>query len=171
MSSTKELCREHQSSESKSMCIIGNVDYNTNDVSETKGGLTFGRLQHSKAEVDGITKCMKGRYKMITYEQAKATELNFHKLEADCPAILHVSSHGKYTGSGKTALNEAMDNSILALSGANKLGQPVENDGIVTANDIAKMNLRQCDMAVLSACQTGLGTIHSVGCLGIINIE
>ena len=167
LSSTKELCREHLPSESKSMCIIGNVDYNTTDVSETKGGLTFGRLQHSKAEVDGIAKCMKGRYKMIAYEQAKATELNFYKLENDCPAILHVSSHGKYTGSGKTTLDEAMDNSILALSGANRLGQAIENDGIVTANDIAQMNLRQCDMAVLSACQTGLGAEGADGIFGL----
>ena len=104
---------------------------------------------------------------MIAYEQAKATELNFYKLENDCPAILHVSSHGKYTGSSKTALDEAMDNSILALSGANRLGQAIENDGIVTANDIAQMNLRQCDMAVLSACQTGLGAEGADGIFGL----
>ena len=60
-----------------------------------------------------------------------------------------------------------MDNSILALSGANRLGQAIENDGIVTANDIAQMNLRQCDMAVLSACQTGLGAEGADGIFGL----
>lgn len=166
LSSTKELCKTYSPSESKQMCIIGNLDYNTAEVSETKGG-GFGRLLYSKEEVDGIVACMKKIYEIKPYEKAEATEAAFRKLEDNCPAILHISSHGKYTGNGRTKLEDAMNSSLLALSGANKFGQAPDNDGIVTANDIAKMNLRQCDMAVLSACQTGLGAEGADGIFGL----
>ena len=55
-----------------------------------------------------------------------------------------------------------MDNCLLAFAGAN-----IDDNGIVTAADIASMNLRQCDLAVLSACETGLGKLGSDGVYGL----
>ena len=36
-------------------------------------------------------------------------------------------------------------------------------DGIMTADDIARLNLKGADLVVLSACDTGLGSINPEG--------
>jgi CHAT domain-containing protein len=51
----------------------------------------------------------------------------------------------------------------LALAGANQraAARPDEDDGILTAEEVASLNLSGVEWAVLSACDTGLGTITS----------
>ena len=61
-----------------------------------------------------------------------------------------------------------MNNSFLAFSGINSiLSDDIQNDGKITAYDIAQMNLRQCNLAVLSACNTGLGGKGVDGIFGL----
>lgn len=167
LSSTKELCREREKSANKNIALFGNIDYDTEVISEKKDAISFGKLAYSKAELDGISASVKGKYKVQKYEDKKATEDDFMKLSDKCPLILHVSSHGAYRGDSKTSADEAMDKSLLALSGANVPGQASDNDGLVRASDVAKMNLRECDLTVLSACQTGLGGLADDGVFGL----
>jgi CHAT domain-containing protein len=49
----------------------------------------------------------------------------------------------------------------LAMAGANRHGAsgPAEDDGILTAEEVAALNLDGVEWAVLSACDTGLGTV------------
>jgi CHAT domain-containing protein len=68
------------------------------------------------------------------------------------------------------------DNSLcyagLLLAGANnairgrKMSSGVEN-GVLTAREIAKLDFRGLDLAVLSACQTGLGELKEDGVFGL----
>jgi CHAT domain-containing protein len=58
----------------------------------------------------------------------------------------------------------------LALAGANRRAQTQsgEEDGILTAEEIASLDLRGVEWAVLSACDTGLGEIAAgEGVLGL----
>lgn len=55
-----------------------------------------------------------------------------------------------------------MNNSILAFAGAN-----TEEDSEVSASEIAQMNLRTCDLVVLSACESGLGKLGQDGVYGL----
>lgn len=55
-----------------------------------------------------------------------------------------------------------MANSQLAFAGAN-----LSNAGMVTAAEVATMNLRKCDLVVLSACETGLGKLGGDGVFGL----
>ena len=49
----------------------------------------------------------------------------------------------------------------LAMAGANRhaASRPAEEDGILTAEEVAALNLDGVEWAVLSACDTGLGTV------------
>lgn len=168
LSSTKELCRSYQKTASKkSLCIFGDVDYETELKSMQKGGLAFGQLAHGKEEVSEIEKSMKKAFDVKVYDGKKATERQFRMLSDNNPLILHISSHGEYNGNAKTTEDEAMDYSILALSGANKGSSDIEDDGIITATDVSQMNLRNCELAVLSACKTALGGQGADGIFGL----
>jgi CHAT domain-containing protein len=94
--------------------------------------------------------------------------------------VLHIATHGFFLeGSCQSAVqlrldaNKQEENSVpataenplllsgLAFAGANRRGsaKPDENDGILTAEEIAGINLEGVDWAVLSACDTGVGEI------------
>jgi CHAT domain-containing protein len=58
----------------------------------------------------------------------------------------------------------------LALAGANqrRAAGPEEDDGILTAEEIATLDLSSVEWAVLSACDTGLGAVQAgEGVLGL----
>lgn len=118
-----------------------------------------------------------------------ATEEAFKALGADTvksPDILHVATHGFFfPDPEKSRAGDSQDEhafkwnenpllrSGLALTGANAAwnGQSAPGnieDGIATAYEISHLNLSNTKLAVLSACQTGLGDIKgSEGVFGL----
>lgn len=94
--------------------------------------------------------------------------------------IVHLSTHGFFSAAGipqgtdlKPCLtDESLSQSSLALSGANKslwnLSFDTSNqDGILSAAELATLDLSKVDLAVISACQTALGRITADGVYGI----
>jgi CHAT domain-containing protein len=73
-------------------------------------------------------------------------------------ATLTLSPSSRYVGS-------PLRLSGLALAGANRRGQvgPETEDGILTAEEIAALDLGGVEWAVLSACDTGMGEVVSGG--------
>ena len=68
--------------------------------------------------------------------------------------------------------DKALTRSCLMLAGATIAlnGQHLPDgvdDGILTAKEISKMDLRGADLVVLSACQTGIGEIKGDGVFGL----
>jgi CHAT domain-containing protein len=121
---------------------------------------------------------------------AAATERAF-KIQARGSRVLHVATHGFFLGSdcagrsgtravgGITRPGSNLDatfsenpllQSGLAFAAANHHteARADEEDGILTAEEVAALDLGGTEWAVLSACDTGLGEVHSgEGVLGL----
>jgi CHAT domain-containing protein/Tfp pilus assembly protein PilF len=97
--------------------------------------------------------------------QGKATETRLKALRG--PRILHIATHGFFLADEalsavtKSAGENPLLRSGLALAGANlrRLGE--NDDGILTAAEVAQMDLRGTQLVVLSACETGLGDLQN----------
>jgi tetratricopeptide (TPR) repeat protein len=90
--------------------------------------------------------------------------------------ILHIATHGFFledacaAASTTAAPTDPMLLSGLAFAGANQRrdGTPVVDDGLLTAEEIASLDLSRVGWAVLSACDTGLGEVRGgEGVLGL----
>ena len=96
----------------------------------------------------------------IIYNLNDANRNNF--LKTKNPRIFHVSTHGDYLDN---EYMDPMERGILYLSGCNI---EKNNFGYVSAKEIQYMDLKGTELAVLSACNTGLGvSIRGEGIYGI----
>jgi len=89
-------------------------------------------------------------------------------------AIVHIATHGYFATDEcreamPTVLNP-MARSGLVLAGANNPADPAAaSDGILTAEEVAALDLSGTNLVVLSACETGLG--HIVAGEGVMGLR
>jgi len=124
-----------------------------------------------------------------TFIHDKATETAFKLMSQQSVNIIHIATHGFYwteqdaaNKKSKNALlpiitspglgDVSLSRSGLILAGANKIIRDRirfegQEDGILTAREIAYLDFRNIDLVVLSACQTGLGEISGDGVFGL----
>ena len=148
--------------------------------------LSFVSLPYSQAEVGLLNQLFKKKYQPTTFIGASAKESTLRELK--CPRILHLATHGffvdnpeKISGhSGQSRFfgikkdenyipNNPMRRAGLALTGAQstfdawaKNQQTVsENDGILTAEEAALLDLQGTWLTTLSACETGNGNTQA----------
>ena len=131
------------------------------------------------------------------YAGDEGTEESFKALSGKRTRIIHLATHGCYitpdeadrqrksdmqqrlaifrVGNDKglsTEEDEALTRSYLAMSGgkmcwtSDTIPEGLD-DGLLTAQEISRLDLRGCDLVVLSACETGLGDITSEGVMGL----
>ena len=141
-------------------------------------------LPGTKEEADRIASNLDSHSIPYTYYCDKTgTEESFKSLDGSRPRLLHIATHGFYLTeqdaekksfarpllleeSSAYREDKPMTRSGLLLSGCSRalnheiIPDGVE-DGILTADEISKLDLRGLDLVVLSACQTGLGDITS----------
>ncbi len=133
-------------------------------------------LPLSRYEVQEIARAWEGisDEPMAIFYDADANEGRF-KAEAPGYRVIHLATHGYYiSGScwpdegnqtnGMFAGDHPLLLSGLYLAGCNLRGQAPDSvtvdDGILTALEISSMNLGGTDLVVLSACETGLGSVQ-----------
>jgi CHAT domain-containing protein/tetratricopeptide (TPR) repeat protein len=153
-------------------------------------GLRWKALPGAAAEAEDVRRALQDSpYGPVqTYMGAEALEEVFKALRP--PRLLHIASHGFFLPDPKEDLKDReqaallgsslaetgglarlrkIDNPLLrsgiVLAGANALFEETSpagvDDGWVTAEEIALMNLRGTELVVLSACETGLGDIKT----------
>jgi CHAT domain-containing protein/Tfp pilus assembly protein PilF len=152
--------------------------------------LQFGPLPASGREVEDVARIW-GDRSAVTLLGVQATEKAF-KLRAPGRNVLHIATHGFFLGecsarvpggrgiSSIVPLHDGRNRKPnahplllagLALAGANRrasVGVDGE-DGILTAEEVASLNLAGVQWAVLSACDTGNGRV--VAGEGILGLE
>ena len=182
LSTTKQLCYVQPEYSVKHVVLFGDIDYtgygeglkeqgkrSLDAMREGPEGdevIQFDNLDYSRNEIEEIEKLLSGKKvnNVLPLSGTEARSIAFNALDNSKVNVLHLATHGSYKkGAKREDENDAMQRSILAFAGAN-LG---EGEGIVTAADSAKMNLRQCRLAVLSACETALGQIGQDGVFGL----
>jgi len=132
-------------------------------------------LEWTNKEAEDIAKILKENKASINLLNGKkATETSFKKIGTNTPSprILHLATHGyffpdpkKDAKTGFRASEHPLIRSGLILAGANHAWRggnvPAgQEDGILTAYEIAQMDLSNTELVVLSACNTGLGDIE-----------
>jgi CHAT domain-containing protein/tetratricopeptide (TPR) repeat protein len=145
-----------------------------------RGSRDFDPLPGSMVEVKSVSKILKGSgIKAKLYTGANGTEESFLNLHCQSPEILHIATHGFfYTPSQVedvkylSGYSDAMLLSGLIMSGGNAAwrGDKIPSGvlgGVLTANDIAKLDLSNTDLVVLSACKSGRGDVTSEGLYGL----
>lgn len=150
-------------------------------------GLRWQPLPGAAAEAEDLKKVLQGpRFRPVkTYQGADALEGVFKAITP--PRVLHVATHGFFlpdekpdaagegpaeargaggAASGLAQLRKARNpllRSGIVLAGANTAAEKSAasvDDGLVTAEEIALMNLRGTELVVLSACESGLGNVR-----------
>lgn len=145
-----------------------------------RGDSVFYYLPWSRIEVEAIEKMIKEHgFSAASYTEARGTEESFVNMSGKAPQVLHIATHGFYYTPDKAGevyylrgYEDAMSLSGLAMSGGNAAWRGRELPegvlgGILTANDIAQLDLSGVDMVVLSACQSGNGKATSEGLYGL----
>ncbi|MEO1263347.1 MAG: CHAT domain-containing tetratricopeptide repeat protein [Bacteroidota bacterium] len=142
-------------------------------------------LQWTGLEAEKITAVLQGAgTKVTTKTGTAATEEAFKELGTPndmtpSPSLIHLATHGYFfpepkngAKTGFQSTEHPMIRSGLILAGANKTWKgntpKTGEDGILTAYEIAQLDLSGTELVVLSACETGLGDIEgSEGVFGL----
>ena len=152
-------------------------------------------LEGTKMEINNITHIVNQLFndssKIVCYIGEKGTEDTFKSLDGKNISMIHIATHGfYYNENNRKTLNtiemydskaikkyldwesqNLMRSGLLLAGAGNTLnGEIIGNeydDGILTAQEISTLNLRNLNMVVLSACQTAQGNITSEGVFGL----
>lgn len=185
--------------------LMGNADFNTLPVTNTKEEIVSTRsnsvhsndswvsLPGTEKEISTLQPLFSSKGISVSATSGiNATEEKFKLLNNHSPSLIHLATHGfflpnpkikKQSGAVVTsdennyALQEnPLMRSGVIMAGANKAwaGQKIPantEDGIVTAYEIAQLNLNGTMLVVLSACETALGDLQGNGTEGIFGLQ
>jgi CHAT domain-containing protein len=150
----------------------------------TRGGMKASPLPATKVEVEQIAGTFqKNGWKVTTYTGENASETNIKKEVS--PRVLHLATHGyffedipldtadnRFLGMDRNwVVQDPMLRSGLLFTGANKTlqgGESKGENGLLSAAEASLLDLRETELVVLSACETGKGELkNSEGVYGL----
>jgi CHAT domain-containing protein len=158
---------DEQPAPSSPPLVIGAPDYDLmlpaeqpdlgNGLSGTPGVAAFKPLRGTAVEACEVAGAL-GGVRPLTGPDATKAALR----RASSPRVLHIATHAFFrpAGGGRDRPDPTLVRAGLALAGANG-GQDGAasggSGGIMTAQEVANLDLRGTELVVLSACETGLG--------------
>lgn len=185
LSSTSQLCKQKGGGIHNAV-IFGDFDYYEkipnilNNNSKDRRG--FDPLPNVILEIHNVDSILiKNNINTAIFSKTTGTEKLFREFDSQNIDLFHIATHGNYyreeeikqlknryaflkeiTDEEILKMNEILTHSFLVFSGANHtlLKDTIldaNNDGIITALDIANMNFKDTELVVLSSCDSGLG--------------
>ena len=137
-----------------SAALFGNLDY----------GMAYPQLPATATEIRDISRILGKRTTARIYSGHDGTAAAFRALAGRSPNIIHIATHGFWytsddsVSSGTmTSYGRAMDRSGLVMSGGD----------LLTASEIAALDLSGTSLVCLSACDTGQGQATPEGVYGL----
>ncbi|GHV03130.1 hypothetical protein FACS189485_05450 [Spirochaetia bacterium] len=148
----------------------------------TRGGGSWGPLPASRTESLRIHGYLNDKnIPAALYTDNLGNEESFKHLDGSKTNLIHLATHGFFLedieqnhdnrdlverlGGGSKAFENPLLRSGLILAGGNHAWreEAIEGveDGILTADEISRLNLTGTKLVVLSACQTGLGEVNN----------
>jgi CHAT domain-containing protein/tetratricopeptide (TPR) repeat protein len=135
-------------------------------------GTRFSPIPFSRNEMMTVASTLRKKASLSTelYQDGEARE-DVLKGMTSAPRLLHLATHGYFCEDldpGVFALREnPLLRSGLALAGANEIRYQADSndrsgeDGILTAFEVSGLNLVGTELAILSACETGIGEVRN----------
>lgn len=132
----------------------------------SRKNISYQYLPGTDKEVIGISSLLsQANVSTIVRKGTQGTKQSFLSMSSNAPNILHLSTHGfhdveAFVGSLFSTWDEPNQFTGLVLSGGNDSWHDINDywgtsDGLITAYEIALMDLSDIDLLVLSACDTG----------------
>lgn len=196
LSSTIKLVNSSSPPRYKNAILYGGLDYEGMEVcfqdanSNLRSGFDF--LYNTAEEVATIDSILQEKkVNCVTYTGRDGTEMSFKNLSGQDIDILHVATHGLYVKSEHAdslakqynlafihpntegnLLDEdsVLLRSFLVMAGGNRLirrHDKINEDGLLTAAEIASLDLRHVDLVTLSACESGKGEFLGYDIIGL----
>ncbi|MEM9340019.1 MAG: CHAT domain-containing tetratricopeptide repeat protein, partial [Bacteroidota bacterium] len=172
-SSTRDLTKKESSSPSRKQAdFFGFPDYGAQGLLQPLPG-----TQKEIATISKLTES--GGFATRTFMRKEASEQNFKEIRS--PSLLHVATHGFFLKANQAVggkvfgveVGQANDNPLLRsglmLADAEQTmrqatqGTEVStaDNGVLTAYEVVTLDLKNTELVVLSACETGLGEVKS----------
>ncbi|WP_372369382.1 tetratricopeptide repeat protein [Candidatus Uabimicrobium sp. HlEnr_7] len=178
----RNLVEQSKYTSSGNITIFSAPDYgNANNSSEKRSiiDLQFQKLPFTQTEAESIAQIARSNNKKsYIFSGEKASKQQILKIKS--PQILHIATHGfflesnaKSSGNDRGFTNVNSTTNIPALLKKNPIVENpllkcglafsnanVNNEGIMTALEVLSLNLTNTQLVVLSACETGVGSVE-----------
>ena len=176
--STEEMVKESSSY----------INYSGSDISselalrsENERG-RWGAIPSTRKEIENVEKILSAKgISVKMFQDKSANEESFKSMTGNSPDIIHLATHGFVIDTQKRAegnkffastnvfspKNSYMMWAGIMLAGGNNTWQGNFNlqnveDGVLTADEISRLDLSNTKLVVLSACETARGKIDSI---------
>lgn len=154
--------------------IFGGLEYdlNTNDTTSTdeskllafrNGRMKLQELPETKIEAQFIDSILRKDNIPVALQSGKdGTEESFKDIPTSGANLIHMATHGFYDPQYYMDKNDGIRKWMMSRVGVCMSGGNTKEDkydGIITGSDISSMDMKNMNLVVLSACQTGLGDV------------
>ena len=172
LSSARMILNDKTISGMHSAVLYGGLEYSGGDSAQ------FKELPESYDEVCLVKDILEAaEYNVKVLGGLAGTEQSLAEYSSKSPDLIHFSTHGFYYSpddaesvNALSGFKNAMFLSGLILSGGNEEWENANHDdmgGVMTADDISKLDLSATDLVVLSACETAQGQVTAEGVYGL----
>jgi len=151
ISTVKEILEKDTSAFTvRSIQLIGRPDFSNYKYLDSYSGVIPADLPGTEQEVNSICSIIPPP---ATCDIWMGKEANEHSIKnISSPGILHLATHGYFE-------NRSIGNPLLNSGLLFSIEDTSRDDGHLTAYEASNLDLKNTDMVVLSACETGLGTM------------